>query len=134
MTTQVQTLPRLDPHLVYGVDALASLVMGAALLFTAAPLTDLAGWAMPSSFLWIIGLLLLPWAAYNLWIARTATPAHSAVTANIIGDIVWVAGTVLLVAIHASTLSALGLALLVGQGIAVSGVLLLKLAGARALT
>ncbi|UJW85813.1 hypothetical protein [Devosia sp. SL43] len=134
MTTLVQTLPRLDPHLVYGVDAAVSFAMGIALIFAATPVTELAGWAMPSTFLWIIGLLLLPWAAYNLWIARTIRPARGAVVANIIGDIAWVAGTVLLVAIHASTLSTLGLALLVGQGIAVSGVLLLKLTGARALT
>lgn len=133
MTTQVQTLPRLDPHLVYFVDALGSLAMGAALLVAADQLTALAAWAMPSSFLWIIGLLLLPWAAYNAWIARSARPAGPVVAANIIGDIVWIAGTAVLVAIHATGLSGLGLALLVGQGIAVGGVLALKLAGRRAL-
>ena len=133
MNTQVQTLRRLDPHLIYGVDGLTSLAMGIALLFTAAPLTDLAGWGMPASFLWIVGLLLLPWAAYNAWIARTPRPARGVVVANIVGDIAWVAGTAALVAVHASDLTPLGLALLVGQGIAVGGVLLLKLYGRPAL-
>lgn len=133
MSTQVQTLPRLDPHLIYGVDALVSLVMGVALMVTAAPLTELAGWTMPSSFLWIIGLLLLPWAAYNLWIARTGRPAPDVIVANIVGDIAWVASTAVLVAIHATDLTPLGLALLAGQGIAVGGVLLLKLYGRSAL-
>ena len=133
MTTQVQTLPRLDPHLIYGVDALGSLVMGAALLVTADQLTALAAWAMPSSFLWIIGLLLFHWAAYNAWIARSARPASMVVAANIIGDILWIAGTAMLVAAHATGLSGLGLALLVGQGIAISGVLALKLVGRHAL-
>jgi hypothetical protein len=133
MTMQVQTLPRLDPHFVYIVDAVGSLAMGVALLVTADQLTALAAWAMPSSFLWIIGLLLLPWAAYNAWIARSTRPAGAVVVANIMGDIVWIAGTAVLVAIHATGLAGLGLALLVGQGIAVSGVLALKLAGRNAL-
>jgi hypothetical protein len=88
---------------------------------------------MPANFLWIIGLPLLPWAAYNAWIGRSARPAAAVVAANIIGDIVWIAGTAVLVAIHATGLSGLGLALLVGQGIAVSGILALKLVGRRAL-
>lgn len=134
MTTQAQTLPRLDPHLVYFVDALGSLAMGAGLLVAAGQLTALAGWAMPSAFLSIIGFLLLPWAAFNLWIARSARPARVAVAVNIIGDVGWVAGTAVLVAIHATGLTGLGLALLVGQGIAVGGVLALKLAGRQALT
>lgn len=134
MTTQAQTLPRLDPHLIYFVDALGSLVMGAGLLFAADQLTALAAWAMPSAFLSIIGALLVPWAAFNVWIARRGRPARAAVAVNIIGDIGWVAGTAVLVAIHATSLSGLGLALLVGQGIAVGGVLALKLIGRGALT
>jgi hypothetical protein len=133
MTTQVHTLQRLDPHLVYLVDALSSFAMGLALLVVADHLTTLAAWAMPSNFLWIVGLLLLPWAAYNAWIGRSARPAAAVVAANIIGDIFWIAGTAVLVAIHAGGLSGAGLALLVGQGIAVSGVLALKLVGCRAL-
>lgn len=134
MTTQAQTLPRLDPHLVYFVDALGSLAMGAGLLVAADQLTTLAGWAMPSAFLSVIGFLLLPWAAFNVWIARSARPAKLAVAVNILGDVGWVAGTAVLVAIHATGLTGLGLALLVGQGIAVGGVLALKLAGRQALT
>lgn len=134
MTTQAQTLPRLDPHLVYFADAAGSLAMGAGLLVAADQLTDLAAWAMPSTFLSIIGFLLLPWAAFNLWIARSARPARIAVAANIVGDIAWVAGTALLVAVHATGISGLGMVLLVGQGIAVGGVLALKLLGRQALT
>jgi hypothetical protein len=134
MITQAQTLPRLDPHLVYFADALGSLAMGAGLLAAANQLTDLAAWAMPSTFLSIIGFLLLPWAAFNLWIARSARPARMAVAANIVGDIAWVAGTALLVAVHATGISGLGMVLLVGQGIAVGGVLALKLLGRQALT
>ncbi|WP_332701545.1 hypothetical protein [Devosia sp.] len=133
MTTQVQTLPRLDPHFIYGFDALGTLAFGVALLFTAAPLTELAVWALPSGFLWVLGLLLVPWAAFNLWIARSGRPSRVVVAVNIIGDVIWVAGTAALLAIHATGLSSLGLALLVGQGIAVGGILALKLIGRNAL-
>lgn len=131
MTTQIQTLPRLDPHLVYGVDALVSAAMGIALLVTAEPLTQLAGWTMPAGFLSTIGLLLLPWAVLNAVIARTTRPARAVVNAIIAGDIAWVVGSAVLIALHAPSLSTVGLVLLAGQGIAVAGVLALKLIGAR---
>ena len=133
MTAQAQTLPRLDPHLVYLMDAVVSFVMGIALLVAAQQLTTLAAWTMPSSFLSTLGLLLFPWAAFNAWIGRTARPAATVVTANIIGDALWIAGTVALIAIHAQELSGPGVAMLVGQGIAVSGVLATKLVGRSAL-
>lgn len=133
MTTLTQTRPRLDPHLVYGVDAVVSATMGVALLALADPLTQLAGWSLPAGFLWTVGLLLLPWAAFNAWIARTRHPAQSVVRGNIAGDVVWILGSILLLALHATSLSAIGLVLLAGQGIAVAGVLALKLAGSRVL-
>lgn len=134
MTTQVQTLPRLDPHFIYGFDALGSLAFGVALVFAATPLTQLAGWAVSPGFLVTLGLLLLPWAAFNLWIARSVRPGQPALVVNIVGDIVWVSGSVALLALYAPTLSPAGLLLLAGQGIAVAGVLALKLAGVRALS
>jgi hypothetical protein len=134
MTDQAQFLPRrLDPHFVYGFDALGSLVLGVALLLAATPLTELAGRTMPSAFLWVVGLLLLPWAGFNLWIARNTHPPKLAVTANIVGDVIWVGGTIALLAIHAAGLSLVGLALLLGQGIAVGGILALKVMGRHAL-
>lgn len=133
MTTQTQTLPRLDPHVIYGVDAVVSPAMGVALLVLAEPLTQLVGWTLPAGFLWTIGLLLLPWAALNAFVARTVRPARAVVLAIIAGDIAWVIGSIALLALYAPGLSPTGMALLAGQGIAVAGVLALKLAGARAL-
>ena len=133
MTTQTQTLPRRDPHLIYGVDAAVSAAMGVALLALAEPLTQLAGWSLPAGFLWTIGLLLLPWAAFNAWIARMAHPARGIVRGNIAGDAAWIVGSIVLIVLQAASLTPIGLALLAGQGIAVAGVLAVKLAGARAL-
>ena len=133
MTTQTLPLPNLKPHLIYGVDAIVSAAMGVALLVAAEPLTQLAGWNLPAGFLWTIGLLLLPWAALNAAVARADRPARAVVRVSIGGDIAWVAGSAAMVLLYASSLSTLGLVLLVGQGLAVAGVLALKLAGARAL-
>ena len=55
------------------------------------------------------------------------------VRGNIAGDAAWVVGSIALILLHAASLSPIGLTLLAGQGIAVAGVLALKLAGARAL-
>ena len=129
MTAHTQKLTRFNPHLIYGSDAVVSALMGIALLATATPLTAMVEWTLPASFLWTVGLLLLPWATFNLWIALTARPASSVVTGNILGDTAWVVGSAVLVAVQAPSLSQLGLLLLVAQGIAVAVVLLTKILG-----
>lgn len=132
--TLAQTTPmRLDPHLIYLADAAVSLTMGVALLLGAGAITELAGWPLPPAFLTAVGIFLLPWAAFNLWIGRSAQPNRAAVVANLIGDALWIAGTAALLVSFAPTLTAIGLVLLAGQGLAVVGVLITKLFGARAL-
>jgi len=126
-----RTLPKLDPRFIYLADTVASTIMGLALVVGAQPLTRLAGWNMPSSFLSIVGLFLLPWAAFNFWVARRIGPIL--VRSNIAGDALWVLGTGWLVSANMASLSQAGMALLIGQGVAVAGVLAIKLAGARAL-
>ena len=133
MTAHAQAAQFLNPRLIYLLDAGASLVMGLAVAAWAGPLTELAGWPLPAAFLQVIGVLLLPWAAFNLWIARRDPSVPHAVRGNILGDIVWVAGTILLLALYASPLTGLGMLLLAGQGLAVGMVLVVKLMGARQL-
>lgn len=133
MTAQAQAAPFLNPRLIYLLDAGVSLVMGLAIAASAGPLTDLGGWPLPVAFLQLIGVLLLPWAAFNFWIARQAAPASLAVRGNIFGDIVWIAGTAVLLALYASSLTGPGMLLLAGQGLAVGMVLVVKLMGARQL-
>ena len=62
-----------------------------------------------------------------------AHPARGIVRGNIAGDAAWIVGSIVLIVLQAASLTPIGLALLAGQGIAVAGVLALKLAGARAL-
>jgi xanthine/uracil permease len=132
MTTLARTSASLEPHLIFWLDAAGSLVFGLALIFAAAPLTSLFGWSVPPTVLLCIGLFLLPWAFFNLAIARSSKPASTFLAANLIGDGIWILGSVLLMLAQAAQFSTAGWVLMVGQTAAVSLVLALKLVSARA--
>jgi hypothetical protein len=132
MTTLARTSATLEPHLIFWLDAAGSLVFGLALTFAAAPLTSLFGWSVSPTVLLCIGLLLLPWAFFNLAIARATRPASTFVAGNLIGDGIWILGSVMLMLAQAAQLSMAGWVLMVGQTVAISVVLALKLASARA--
>lgn len=121
-----------NPRFVYRFDAAASLLMGMALLLLAPNLTQLAGWTLPSTFLFGVGLFLLPWSAFNLW-AGLKQPVLGAALVHVLVDATWVVGSVLLVIMHAQELTTLGVALLAGQAFAVAGVLALKAMGLTSL-
>ncbi|NOJ78748.1 hypothetical protein [Myxococcus xanthus] len=121
-----------NPRFVYRFDAAASLLMGVALLLLAPTLTQLAGWTLPSTFLFSVGLFLLPWSAFNLWVGFKQ-PVLGAALVHVLVDAAWVVGSVLLVVMHAQELTPLGTALLAGQAFAVAGVLALKAVGLTSL-
>lgn len=121
----------IHPRLIYFADAAACLVLGAIMAAAAAPLTALLGWPLPNAVLILAGLILLPWAAFNLLTARTQHPTMSMLAIHVTGDALWVIGSVALAAIYAGQMSDLGLFLLLAQALAVAGMLVLKLAFAR---
>lgn len=117
------------PRMIYFADAAACLVLGA--IMAAAPLTALLAWPLPNAFLIVAGLILLPWAAFNLLTARTQRPTSAILAVHVAGDALWVIGSLALAAIHAGQMGQLGLFLLLAQALAVAGMLALKLAFAR---
>ncbi|KFC71082.1 hypothetical protein FF80_00801 [Devosia sp. LC5] len=121
----------LHPRLVYLADTAACLVLGAILIVAAPALTTLLGWTLPPALLIVLGVILLPWAAFNLMTARVPRLTPAILATHVTGDALWVAGSVALAAIHAGQMGQLGLFLLLGQAVAVAGMLLLKLAFAR---
>lgn len=133
MTTQVQTLPRLHPRAVYWLDAAVSFLMGVAVAALAGPLTTLVGWPLPTTFLLAAGLILIPWAAYGLWTARSARVSSATLGVHLVVDFAWVVGSIALALANSATITPIGFALVVGQAVAVAGVGLVKLMGARAL-
>lgn len=133
MTSLALDSARLDPHLPYFVDGLTSAAMGLVLIAAAGPLTALAGWSPPPAFLFTLGILLLPWALLNFMTGRIARPAAGLIRGIIAVDLAWVLGSLVLLALYWSELTAWGIGLLVVQMLAVAGVFAVKLAGARTL-
>ncbi|ATB50833.1 hypothetical protein [Corallococcus macrosporus] len=121
-----------NPRFVYRFDAVASLTLGVALMLLSPTLTQLAGWTLPSSFLFGVGVFLLPWAAFNLWVGLKQ-PVLGAALVHVLVDGAWVLGSALLIVMHAQELTTLGVALLGGQAFAVAGVLALKAVGLTSL-
>lgn len=121
----------IHPRMIYFADAAACLVLGAIMAAAAAPLTALLAWPLPNAVLIVAGLILLPWAAFNLLTARTQRPTGAMLAIHVAGDALWVAGSLALAAIHAGQMSGLGLFLLLAQALAVAGMLVLKLTFAR---
>jgi len=100
----------------------------------AEPLSQLLGWPLPSAHLTAAGIFLLFWAACNYAIGKIARPALALVWLNIAGDCSWVLVSIVLASVHASTLTPLGMALLLGQAAGVGLVIATKLAGVARLT
>ncbi len=123
-----------DPHTIYRADT--GICVGGALLLIALaePLSQLLGWPLPSAHLTAAGIFLLFWAACNYAIGKIARPAPALVWLNIAGDCSWVLASIALAAVHASTLTPLGMALLLGQASGVGLVIATKLAGVARMT
>ncbi|RKH45622.1 hypothetical protein [Corallococcus sicarius] len=119
----------MNDRLVYRLDAFAALFMGAVLLAWATPLTTLAGWPLPPAFLLGVGLFLVPWAGFNAWVsAQPAVPLRAS-RVHLAVDGSWVLGSGALLVAYAPRMSGVGVALVVGQAVAVLGVFALKFAG-----
>jgi hypothetical protein len=76
------------------LDATASGVMGALLLLAAGRLEPLLG--LPSSLLRAVGFMLIPFAAFLLWLAPRATRLRAVVRSVVGGNVLWVVASILL--------------------------------------
>ncbi|NTX09104.1 MULTISPECIES: hypothetical protein [Myxococcus] len=114
-------------RLVYRFDAIAAITMGSALLVVATPLTTLAGWSLPPAFLFGVGLFLVPWAGFNAWVSGQPSVPLLAALVHLTVDGLWVMGSVALLVAHGSSMTLVGIVLLIGQAVTVLGVFALKL-------
>ncbi len=122
-------MTNLTTRLVYLVDALGSAALGVLLIVLADPLADLFGAGLPRIALLIVGVGLLPWAAFNLWIARRSVHPRGAANLNVIGDIGWIVASIALVLM--APLTALGVLAVTAIGAFVLAVCVTKLMGLR---
>lgn len=114
-------------------DAAASAAMGALLALGAGALAGPLGY--PEALLRGVGLVLLPCAAWVGWMGTRAAVSRLAVRALVALNLVWVADSVLLVALGPTLFglapTGLGVAFVLAQGGAVLGFAAMQAAGLR---
>lgn len=98
------------------IDAATCTVMGLALGLGAAPIASMIG--LPQGLLAYAGLALLPIAAFMALVAWR--PLAVAAWLVILGNLAWVAGSVLLLLAGWVSPNALGIAFVIGQAVAVA--------------
>jgi hypothetical protein len=128
----LNTTPR-AARLIYILDAAVCFALGIALMALAGPLAAITGGVLPPALLFWAGLVLLPWAAFNLYTGRARHPAPGILGVHLLGDAAWVVGSVIVLVAYAGSLNAIGMVLLAGQAVAVLGVFTIKLVTRRAL-
>ena len=100
-------------------DAAASGATGLLLAAAAGPLAPLLG--LPEPLLRVAGLVLLPYAALVAWAGRAAAPPRGAVWAIIVVNLLWVADSLLLLALPRLAPTGLGIAFVLAQALVVLG-------------
>jgi hypothetical protein len=98
-------------------DAIASGASAVLLLFGAGMLTDLLG--LPETLLRIAGTILVPFVALVAYLATRDRPDPGSVSAVILINVAWVAGSVLLLVAAGLSPTALGYAFVIAQAVAV---------------
>ena len=100
------------------VDATASGTMGLVLLLGAGPLESLLG--LPTSLLRPVGLFLIPFAGFLVWLARHADDLHGLIRAVVLGNVLWVVASVGLLVGGWVTPTAFGTMFVLAQAAAVA--------------
>ncbi|WP_237217779.1 hypothetical protein, partial [Falsiroseomonas oryziterrae] len=100
-------------------DAAPSAAMRLLLAGAAGPLAGLLG--LPQALLLGAGLVLIPYAGLVAALGRSAAPSRNAVRVVIAVNVIWVADSLLLLALPAFAPTALGVAFVLAQAMAVVG-------------
>ena len=100
------------------VDAAASGSMGVLFLLAAGPLEALLG--LPAALLRGVGLFLIPFAAFLVWLAPRASERQGVVRLIAAGNVLWVVASVLLLVSGRVDPTAFGTTFVVLQGVVVA--------------
>jgi hypothetical protein len=111
------------------LDAAASGATAAPLLLAAAPLEGLLG--LPAALMRVAGLILIPFAAFVLYVATREPHVHGAVAAIIFANVAWVVASIALLLGGWVAPTALGYAFVIVQAMAVGIFAELQVTGLR---
>jgi hypothetical protein len=106
------------------LDASASGAMGLIFLLAASPLERLLG--LPASLLRGVGLVLVPFAAFLVWLAPRASALRVVVRSVVGANVFWVAASVLLLVTGWVDPTPVGTAFVIVQAVAVLGIAYLE--------
>ncbi|HKA56992.1 MAG TPA: hypothetical protein VKD28_00095 [Gemmatimonadales bacterium] len=111
------------------LDATASGSMGALFALLSRPLSALLG--LPAGLLHWVGLFLIPFAAFLVWLARRPLVPPSLVYSVIIGNVLWVVGSAAIIPTGMVSPSPLGTVVVLAQAVAVVVFASLEYSGMR---
>lgn len=110
-------------------DAIASGAMGLLLVLAAAPLGDWFG--LPVGLVREVGLILMPYAALLACLASRAKTPRLPAQFVVAGNVLWVAGSLLLLVSGVVSPTRLGIAFVIGQALIVAILAEVQLIGLR---
>ena len=111
------------------VDGIVSITAGAVFLGLSAMIAETVGSAFTSGIVMALGAILVPWGLFHLAIGREGAATTGAVRIAIAGDALWVLASAVVLIAGWNSLTAVGVALIAVQALAVTDIMLLKMKG-----
>lgn len=111
------------------VDGIVSVVAGAALLGFSGLVAELIGPAFTGEIIMGLGAFLFVWGLFHLALSSQVSASAGGVRIAIIGDALWVLGSIAVLAAGWNSLTAIGAAFIAVMTVAVADIMLLKMKG-----
>lgn len=111
------------------VDGIVSVAAGTAFLAFSGLVAELIGPAVTGGFVMSLGAFLLVWGLFHLAMSSQADAAAGGVRIAIIGDALWVLGSIAVLVVAWNGLTTVGAAFIAVLTVAVGDIMLLKMKG-----
>ena len=111
------------------VDGIVSVVAGAAFLGFSGLVAELIGPAFTGGIIMGLGAFLFVWGLFHLAMSSQATASTTGVRVAIIGDALWVLGSIAVLVADWNGLTGAGAAFIAVLAVAVADIMLLKMKG-----
>jgi len=111
------------------VDGIVSVAAGAAFLGFSSLIAELIGPAFTGSIIMALGAFLFLWGLFHLAMSRQATAPAGGVRVAILGDALWVVGSIAVLVVDWTGLTAVGATFIAVMTVAVADIMLLKMKG-----
>jgi hypothetical protein len=116
---------------IYLIDALGSFGLGAVMAAFAGPLASAGGTVLSAGIVTGIGVFLIVWAGFNLWIGSRPELPAAAGALNVFGDALWVVASAALLVFAGAGFTQPAAIVVAVQAAGVGGIGLVKLTGLR---